>query len=275
MAEHMELLKSVVQAIVHLAIPAIWALLGDPVVYFGIPACGAIVGFLRSKEPTVRKKLLGSLIDAAGACVLFFIIVVLYDFTRASITFWHPIMAITAPLAPPYSPPPPSPPSSPSITGVDARFVAYDKVGMAEVNNAAKAARSPRMFAVLWDLDSDLSRSLYEFDRTGDYLPAHSATLPENIIIDQNLPSVRPGDRIIGLASTECANCEHVNSYWIYFTIGQESAGWYSYIPNGHYPEMHALASQMKKIAADPERLLLAEQAPVKQRHKFITDSRP
>lgn len=87
------------------ALGDVWEFVGDYRLYFGIPIIAWLVVYIRSKEPTMRARILYAFIDAVAAGAIFFAIVFAWKSVVVFGEFWNP--SIVLPGLPPPAPPQP------------------------------------------------------------------------------------------------------------------------------------------------------------------------
>jgi hypothetical protein len=141
--------------------------------------------------------------------------------------------------------PAPLPPLAAPAQAADVtlRFVHPESPAVLLVNNTSVVASSIKWTVVLWNLDDprrysapmpndppDTHEPLQIPSSLFDYVLSHSVGGPENIFATPLVaPYVKPGNRLVGVASVVCPTCTRGHTYFVYITYGQ--GGWYAELP--------------------------------------------
>ncbi len=102
--------------------------------------------------------------------------------------------------------------------------------------SASILVRDPTYLASFWNLDeAGASQGLPAFRRSdsGDFIKPGEFGFGPSAVFDLTGPSapytvgrIKQGDRLFGLGTANCSNCEKSKCYWIYYVYGV--GGWYS-----------------------------------------------
>jgi hypothetical protein len=133
----------------------------------------------------------------------------------------------------------PSEPPTTLAPDVTLRFIYPDRPALLLINNSDKVAKQIKWTVVLWNLDDPraFSNNPHPPDvhepfpipvSTFDFIPAHSTGGPQGLLGTPIASYIRSGNRLVGTASVNCADCDRGHSYVISTIVDQ--GGWFSEI---------------------------------------------